>query len=461
MSELYTSCPSTNKSLGVNKVEINKQLCLIIKEEDPTKFEDCIRNGADLYARVDYREFYTPWVWVYSCQNFLMMSLILDVENIDLDYPVEDLDGQTIIFGMVFNCCPAIIKFLVFKGANINARDGNNDTPLSYALSLRDECFELVPLLLNLGANINTGNDVISILEKNYPKRLDTFYGYLTESLDTLEREARLDDLKSSAKEVRKLVDYNKVTNVLLLEKLEDVELMLSFEGEADNHESEIKQDISTNEKMTIEGRISVKLDNHKSSLDSEERGEQEIQRTIEKPLKSKDTKIYDFENKETKCEEKETAGTLLPSFEESYILGSTQESEEKNTEDQLLLNLFIKTAGEKSTQTENNFGRFTLSIGADPQKKQEYYQILDILQKDCLRKDGSIGTLRLSDFKYASLLRRDYEDIYFSELFWHLTQYPYNTLNQKWIQIIKEEYNAPWTFEYLTIIRMFLLKYY
>ncbi len=70
--------------------------------------------------------------------------------NVDEAAPSGAMQGYTCLMMAARNARPDIVKFLVGKGANVNAKAGDGNTPLSLARKAKDE--DMVKLLVELGA---------------------------------------------------------------------------------------------------------------------------------------------------------------------------------------------------------------------------------------------------------------------------------------------------------------------
>lgn len=223
--------------------EINKKLCLAIKNENLKDVQDSINKGAQLYTSIDYRKLFMPWSWLYSCNSSPILHCIFSQKNCDVNYPIQELEGQTIIFGAIISCNPEKIKILVENGANINVIDNFNHTPLSFALTFNDdECLNLVPLLLDLGADVSIGNNPLKVLEESQPRSLEKFCEYFVEFLDRVKREKTLEDLKLAFSRIQVIVKGHHISDNLKNE-LNDIEEMLSFEESVrEEVRSEIQQ---------------------------------------------------------------------------------------------------------------------------------------------------------------------------------------------------------------------------
>ena len=125
------------------------------------------------------------------------------------------MSGQTLIYGAIINHHEDIIRQLIFKGANINVMDDEGFTPLYSILDQSVQALHLVPLLLELGADLCLGmgkiQDFLSIDRPN----LEVFFNYVVKYLEKLE-----EDEIGNERQLRKIADQ-----VTILSKFYDDKL--------------------------------------------------------------------------------------------------------------------------------------------------------------------------------------------------------------------------------------------
>ena len=47
----------------MEKVEINKSLCVAIQMQDFVRVKECLARGASCHFQIDNKEYLTPWYW--------------------------------------------------------------------------------------------------------------------------------------------------------------------------------------------------------------------------------------------------------------------------------------------------------------------------------------------------------------------------------------------------------------
>jgi len=225
--------------------DINIKLCEGIQEDDLTKVEKCLKLEANPHKRIDHDKYFTPWNWVYSCENY---SIILHLLNngANVNCPIPELRDETVIFGAVFNKNEPIIKLFVEKGANINQIDSDGYTPLYATIEESEECLKLVPLLLRLGADLTIGMSQISRLRKKKVS-LEGFYKKILDFLKQLEDENDYKLLEIHIQRIKALCRFDESFPQDLIDTMEDlIEIfdlnILEMENEPENQQNKEAQ---------------------------------------------------------------------------------------------------------------------------------------------------------------------------------------------------------------------------
>ena len=108
-----------------------------------------------------------------------------------------------------------MVKLLVAFGANVNTVDENGLTPLLALLSSKDDGLFMVPLLLDLGADIRIGKKVISACEKRKSKALENLFEHILDFIVKLDEEEDFQRLNVQTDRILELKKYYKISQGL------------------------------------------------------------------------------------------------------------------------------------------------------------------------------------------------------------------------------------------------------
>ena len=203
-------------------MEVSKRLCEAIQRENLEGVKKYLKEGADPLMRIDYETYFTPWNWLYSCQDIAITSLVLEKGKKAVNYQIPELCDVTLIFGAVLFQDPAKILLLIREGADINMINENGYTPLYYTIEQSKECRDLIPLLIELGADITIGCKKIKEFDQESEGMKD-FYSHIMKLLEGLEAK---NDSRRLKIHTDRLLKIQKKTNQLpqdLLEKIEEI----------------------------------------------------------------------------------------------------------------------------------------------------------------------------------------------------------------------------------------------
>jgi len=445
--------------------EINKKFCLAIENEDFEAVQDSIRKGGQLYARIDYRKLFMPWSWLYSCNSIQILSCLLSLKDCNVNYPIQEFEDQTLIFGAIMNCNSEKIKILVQNGANVNAIDNLNHTPLSFALTFKDdECMNLVPLLLDLGADVSIGNNPLKVIEENQPSsmKMKKFCEYLVEFLDRIKEEKTLKDLKLAFSQIQELI---KGYNVLdfLTEELDDIELMFSFEEKMNQKaHSEIQQLIES-WSTTFGQDDSTKVKEEKTATSPEEEkvhSEDQMQQNLkesksERPDDDKDQKEKG-KNKITVALEKLERSRHLdldqdPYFDKHF---SQDDSEQK----------IKKKPYPFKPKFSNKLKRMRKASNTIKGKESDYDLVFEILTLEYDLANKTKGMIKLSDIPYEGELFEntieEFGDIFLFHLFVEMINHPNSAFSKDWTTFLKVARFDREETPYFVAIQIFIERY-
>jgi hypothetical protein len=168
---------------------IHEGLCMAIQDDDITAVEDYLQKGAEAHYQIDRHYFFSPWYWMYSSESILILRLLLE-NKADPNYSFIEIAGRTIIYGAIIRNLEAAIKLLVLYDADINVIDSNGLTPLYFAVQIGGNALNLIPTLLELGANICTGMEKIEEILLQKEHNLVIFSKHLLDYIDKLGKDA-------------------------------------------------------------------------------------------------------------------------------------------------------------------------------------------------------------------------------------------------------------------------------
>ena len=206
------------------------ELCLAIQKENLEEVKKSIALGAGIHKRIDNNKYFTPWNWVFTCRNISIISQLLE-SGADADCPIDEVDGETVLFGMVLPKNIEGIGLLITHHANLNAIDDYGLTPLYLTIGKSFECMALVPYLLALGADITIGSDKITEFETTEKEGLKTFYSYIENFLDRLAKDNDYKRLKIHTERVMSLSEDFTLPESLV-NKVIDLRQKFCLEGE-------------------------------------------------------------------------------------------------------------------------------------------------------------------------------------------------------------------------------------
>lgn len=99
-----------------------------------------------------------------------LSEMILEMDDLER----RDRDGRTLLINASFYNRVDIVKLLIKRGANVNAKDSTGNTPLHAAV--QESNIEIIRILLENGADINSknsfGNTPIWIVNPLQPKEV-------------------------------------------------------------------------------------------------------------------------------------------------------------------------------------------------------------------------------------------------------------------------------------------------
>jgi len=206
-------------------MEVNRTLCESIQEENLERVERCLKRHADPLERIDYDTYFVPWNWLYFCHHLAITALLVEKNKDAIDYRIPELCGATLLFGAILFKDEAKIRYLVASGADINTMNDNGYSPLYYTIEQSEECRNLIPLLLELGANINVGSDKIKKFSTEDGKRgMESFYSHIVEYLNRLEEEVDFSSLKVHYDRLKKFEGENNTLSQKLSDKMRYLE---------------------------------------------------------------------------------------------------------------------------------------------------------------------------------------------------------------------------------------------
>jgi len=181
-----------------------------------------------------------PHDMIYSCGSIEIIKFLHD-EGVSFNVPLEDMNCQTLIYGQIRSIHTHIVAFLTHHKADINVIDGNGDTPLSFAVRIKDR-FELVPLLLEYGANPRLGNNIFLILGENQ----SAFLECVKNSFENLLIKKNIKLLK---KQISRFRSFNAPED--FLEELDYFEFLANFSEKNDNEDEGITPEENNEKKKT------------------------------------------------------------------------------------------------------------------------------------------------------------------------------------------------------------------
>src|SRR5687768_4694490 len=100
-------------------MNINKELCEAIRNDDFEAIERFLNDKADPHAKLYDGTDSTPWHHVFSSCNTTVACILLE-HGADPNYIFMEYDSQTAIFGAIFHLNATLIEVLVLYGADIN-----------------------------------------------------------------------------------------------------------------------------------------------------------------------------------------------------------------------------------------------------------------------------------------------------------------------------------------------------
>jgi hypothetical protein len=175
--------------------DYNKELVRAIQNNDFIRLEVCLVNGGNPHHRIDYTKFRTPMYWAFMCNCFTVINTLLEFKA-DINFAVEDMSGQTILYGAIFNKNRNLVEYLILKGANINFKDNDGFTPLYSILDQAQNSLNLVPVLLKGGADLRIGMEKINLfLDPSKRPFLERFIKKIAKYFEKLIKKSDRDDL--------------------------------------------------------------------------------------------------------------------------------------------------------------------------------------------------------------------------------------------------------------------------
>jgi len=178
-------------------------LCKAIKNRSLVDVKKALDNGADPELRIDYEEYFIPWKWIYSCDNVSITAYVVIKGNPNTI--LEEIFGQTAIFGAVLHQNKEMIQVLVISGADINMKDFDGYTPLYLTLGLSKGCMNMIPTLLELGADMTIGAKKLEKAKKKNPETFDYFCKQVMEFLNQSDEDTNCEALRLQIPRILKL----------------------------------------------------------------------------------------------------------------------------------------------------------------------------------------------------------------------------------------------------------------
>ncbi len=158
-----------------------KGLCLAIKTNDWASFKQAFAalGKFDPHIRVDCYEYFTPWHWVYNCIDIRIIKALLEI-GADPNCVLEEINGETVVFGAVLNSNSRIIEMLKKYGAELNTMNSNGETPLHVAVN-KEDGFETIKTLILQGADIEYGGNIMQVIKDD--EHIETFCDAVLDAL--------------------------------------------------------------------------------------------------------------------------------------------------------------------------------------------------------------------------------------------------------------------------------------
>lgn len=202
------------KELEEQIIDIAKQLCDAIKNNASGRIEGLLESGAQPHMRIDYEEYLTPWHWVYSCTDYDTIHILLNAKKINLNFVLDEMKSETVIFGAVLNGRKDIVELLVSYGAELNITNAEGFTPL-YTAASKHNSFNILKNLIELGADISLHAegtpDIISYLEAIDTEHLEVFYSAILNAMESLEENNQIQLLRENLDRLHELSQHHTI----------------------------------------------------------------------------------------------------------------------------------------------------------------------------------------------------------------------------------------------------------
>jgi len=200
-------------------------LCEAIKAGNYIEVETTLRNGADPQLEIDKNHYYTPWHWLYNTESLIITTQLCI--NGDPNTILDEFLGQTVLFGAITSLNQAKIAILVQHGADINHLDDDMYSPI-FSTLISEECMELIPLLLKLGANLSIG--IERLVE--WKRTSNTYIFFCEQIVRFLDESYRNNDWEILKFHIPIILALNGALPETVIQKAQDLNSFYCFDAE-------------------------------------------------------------------------------------------------------------------------------------------------------------------------------------------------------------------------------------